>query len=144
MTSSDFCSVLNLSGTNETICKTFENTPLTLNLIYRFFGIIESRIPLLTNGLEDIVKKNATKIFIQDIILQQAPWFISFLLMIIVLWSLKIISAGVFFFLLIISILITAILITVYSYRYKYNVEKLINEIKTQTKTNINNFKNFG
>lgn len=135
MTSPDFCSRLNLPAIEQGICKAAES------LVYKVYEHVEPKLPILTNGIEEIIKKNATKIFIYDTIMQQLPWFITFLILIIILRISRTITTYVFLILLIFVILITGILIAAYMYYNKNNLEKLVNETRSQFNLNIRNFR---
>ncbi len=92
MSATDFCSTLNLSGAELAVCQAFEKTPITINLLYKMFEFVEPKLPILTNGIEHTVKKNTIDIFVKNTILQQLPWFLSFIMLVVVLRVLKVIS----------------------------------------------------
>jgi len=144
MSKQDLCSLFNLSGIEATICKTLENTPITANLLYKLFEMVEPKVPLLISGIEEILKKNATKIFIYDTIMQQLPWLISFLILITILWFNKTISIYLYMILFISVIVTTILIMAIYSYYYNQKIEKMLVELKMQMKINFDNFKKSG
>lgn len=141
--SGDFCSELGLTGIDETICKSIESKPLTLNLLYKLFEIFEPQLPILMTGIENILKTNIIKIVIYSIILQQIPWLMSFCLIIIILWFSGIIPSYVAISLIIFSFIFTTFILVIYLNINLYFIEKMIKQTKTQAKLNLINFKNF-
>ena len=141
MSQSDFCSLLNLTDLEKSICQSLEKTPITANMLYQIFETVEPKFPILTTGIDGIIQKYTTKTFIRDGIFQQLPWLITFFILILMLAIIGVIPVSIFVILLIISILITGAIIYFYLRYNKTNAENLINEIKTQIRTNIGNFK---
>ena len=137
----DLCSQFGLTGLELTMCKAFEKAPITANLLYNFFLKLEPKFPLLVDGLEDIVQNDIVKIIVSRTILQQIPWLIGFLIIMITLVATKTIGAGVFLLLSILMILITAGIVSVNLYFTRQQSRDLIQQIKSRLKSNMAEFK---
>ena len=136
MSQPDFCSQLDLSAFQAGICKQAQE------VAYKAWDRIDPNLPLLTHGIEDTIRRNATRVFIYETIMQQLPWIISFIMLIIILWMFGILPTFAVFVILILSILATVIIIVIYMNQIKSNTEKLINELREQWNYNVNNFSN--
>ena len=136
MAQNDFCSLLNLSGFEASLCETFEKqlTPV--------YNKVESNLPVLTNNLENVVKQNSKRIFIYDTIFQQLPWIIMFLILIILLGVTGVLRVSAIIILIIIMLIVSAIFMYCYIKFNNDNVQNLISDINTQLGTNLTNFKN--
>lgn len=139
----DICS--SLSGLEKEICESYADSTLTINKLYKDFKIISSiikpKLPILTRGLEDIIKKSATHLLIQNIIAHQLPWLIGFFLIIFTLLMTGTISIFSFVILLIASVVITIIIVGLSLYSSLHTIEKTVSELKSQMKTNVDDFK---
>lgn len=141
MAQSDFCSLFNLTGLEESICQTLEKQPITPEILYNVYTKVEPKFPTLTTNLENIIKQNSRKIFVYDTIFQQLPWFIMFLILIILLGVGKVLRLSVVIILIIIMVLLTATFMYFYIKFNNDNIQNLINEINTQLGTNVANFR---
>lgn len=139
--SENICSNFNLSGINEIICNSLESTPIITNFINKLLENLEQKYTILSNGIEPIIKKYIIKIIIQNVIIQQLPWLMNFWFLIIILWLTKVISFNIFICLFLFSILFTFVMIIIYFQTNLYYFEKLIDDVKLQTKTNLNDLK---
>ena len=140
MSDTDFCSLINLSGLEKTICQTLEKS-ITPNVLQHIFSLIEPKLLLLTNGIEQIIQRNAIKIFLYDTIILQLPWLITFFILVFVLWISGVIKGDTLIILFILAIIVTAGFIALYLYLNKRNIDILIYQTKAQLNTNISNFK---
>lgn len=137
----DLCTKLGLTGMDKIVCETMAKEPLTANMLYQLITMIEPKIPILTHGIEDIIKNNATRIVMHNVILQQVPWLLSFFLIILTLVLTDTISVATFIILFISAILIAIMTVGLYLYLNEYSLEKMVKEVKLQMKANVAKFK---
>lgn len=137
----DLCAKLGLTGMDKIVCETMAKEPLTANMLYQLITMIEPKMPILTHGIEDIIKNNATRIVMHNVILQQVPWLLSFFLIILTLVLTDTISVATFIILFISAILIAIMTVGLYLYLNEYSLEKMVKEIKLQMKANMAKFK---
>ena len=137
----NLCAKLGLTGMDKIICDTMAKEPLTANMLYQLLTMIEPKLPILTHGIENIIKKNAIRIIIQNVVLQQVPWLLSFFLIILTLVLTETISIATFIILFISAILIAIMTVGSYLYLNEYSLEKMVKEVKLQMKANMAKFK---
>ena len=92
-------------------CEFVKNCALTPNILYTFVNGVVSDRHLFTTGVGGLVKDRATSLAFRLAIYQQVPWFVSFVIIIIVLIMADIIAplTGVIF--LIIALLLIVLFI---------------------------------
>lgn len=141
ISTNDLCAKLGLTGMDKIVCETMAKEPLTANMLYQLVTMIEPKIPILTHGIEDIIKNNATRIVMHNVLLQQVPWLLSFFLIILTLVLTDTISVATFIILFISAILIAIMTVGLYLYLNEYSLEKMVKEVKLQMKANVAKFK---
>ena len=140
-TTNDLCSSLGLTDIEKIICESLEKDPLTANLLYKLFLRLEPKLPVITNGIEGIIKNNAIRIALRNAIMQQLPWLIGFFLIILTLLFTKTISIYAFGMLFIAAIVITIVITGLNLYLNMQGIEKIIRELKSKLRSNMDDFK---
>lgn len=110
-------------------CELFKNCALTPNILYTAVYEIINNSNVFTAGLESLIAEQASSIAIRLAAYQQLPWFISFLLLVIVLSF----AGAIGIFALIVLILFSVGLLFLFAY---LTYQEIINNI-TQLLTTI-------
>lgn len=138
----DLCSSLGLTGISQTICKSFETQPITLQLLYTMYEIVKPKLGLLTTGYEGIIRNNLRGIIIQNIILNQLPWLIAFVLLLLILWSYGVITGLMTAGIMVLTFFTTVVTIVISLLLNRASVYNTVDAINAQTKYNFTLFFN--
>ena len=137
----DLCSKFGLSGLELSICKSMEKAPLTANLVYKLFSRIEPKLPVLADGIKDIVQGGVVKIIIQYSLLQQIPWLIGYILIALVLISTQVITTSIFILLILIAFGVAAAITVLNLYTIKQQSKDIIQKVESRLNSNVAEFK---
>lgn len=138
----DLCQRLGFTGNALNTCRNLEQNVLTPAGIYSLVQSIATRTPQLFNGIPELIRNRIISIASATIISQQLPWFIGFIIILVILTISKIISPllaillGVF--LIVILFIVNGIMVN----SIRRNVDTMILDIRNQIGLNWENNRN--
>ena len=129
---SDLCQRLGFTGNALNTCRNLEENVLTPAGIYSLIQSILNRSPQFLTGIPEIIKDRIVRIASATIISQQLPWFIGFIIILVVLAVTKIISPLLAVLLGVLLIVIVFIVNSIMLNSIRRNVDTMILDVRNQ------------
>ena len=121
------------------ICEKYKNCALTPNVTFTFINGIYQDRDLFVTGVSNIVASNIKSLSFRLAFYQQLPWFISYILLIIVLIFANIISLFTGILLIVIALVITLLFLYFSATETENIVTQTGNQINSQLQTDLRN-----
>ena len=139
----DLCKTIGVSTNfaENLACEGNKNTSVTLNQLYSGLYIAGEQLPLLTQGIPQMIEHKARSWIFSSIILQSLPFIIMMIILFIILIAHKTVSAAVGIILIILAIILPIISFIIFGEITLNTANDIFKNVKQITQQNFDTYK---